>query len=503
MRFHRVGGACAAALLAACGSTTIVEIVNPTADAGGKSMDGASSSFGDDAGQVDATVGTADGGASDTGVPGADAPIVFVPVDAGCPSPDLRCHVDACSGPGTSISGTVYDPAGKNPLPHAYVFVPTDPNGKLPAIGPGAKTCNTCDLPIGSYVAATMSDASGAFSLTGVPTGTHVPIVVQLGKWRREVFATTTSCQNTVLTPALTRLPATQSEGDMPAMALVTGGADNLGCLLAGIGISAQEFKSPHAGGRLDVYKGLPAPISGLVGGAPGLSNGTTAGDCTSDNANCVWQSKSNLEAYDIVLLSCQGSTFDATLDAGGSVNNVTAASKQAMHDWLGEGGKVFATHFHYTWFANGPSDFQGLATWLGSSNASGQGTYMIETSFPKAQDFANGLADAGLTTNGGLAMTTVGNSVSSVNPPGLAWIKDPSDQHTKYLSFTTPVGGACGKAAFSDAHAGGAPSGDLPASCTSGTLTAEEKALELLFFDLSACVSDDTKAPPGPPRSN
>jgi hypothetical protein len=88
-------------------------------------------------------------------MPDADAQSPFVPGDAGCPGPDLRCHVDTCSGPGTSISGKVYDPAGTNPIPHALVFVPTDPGGQIPVITPGARTCDTCDLPIGSYVAAT------------------------------------------------------------------------------------------------------------------------------------------------------------------------------------------------------------------------------------------------------------------------------------------------------------------------------------------------------------
>ncbi len=514
-----MGVACSVGLLAAglclapgCGDKTIVEIINPPGDAGEKApvVDG-SSFAGDDAAAFDATVGaidsgsndkTVDGGAPvDSGTPGTDAPSTFVAVDAGCPGPDLRCHVDTCSGAGTSLSGTVYDPAGKNPIPHAFVFVPADPNGTIPTITPGAKTCDSCSLPIGSYVAATTSDATGSFSLHGVPTGTHVPLVVQIGKWRREVFVSTTSCQNTVLPASDTHLPSSHAQGDMPAMALLTGGLDDLGCFLFRMGIEAGEYTSPHGGGRVDVYQGLG--VTGTPG--PGLSSGT-AGNCT--NTSCpLWSSKAGLEPYDIVLLACEGDTFDATVDAGGvlggGASNVTAAGKQAMHDWLGEGGKVFATHFHYTWFMNGPADFQGVASWKGYSIGTGTGSEAIVTTFPKGQDLKTELADAGaLQASGNLALSGLADSVASVNAPALAWIRDPSTSDPKYLTFTAPIGGTCGKAAFSDLHAGGAPSGDVPAACASQALSAQEKAIELLFFDLSACVSDDAMAPPGPPAS-
>jgi len=39
-----------------------------------------------------------------------------------------------------------------------------------------------------------------------------------------------------------------------------------------------------------------------------------------------------------------------------------------------------------------------------------------------------------------------------------------------------------------------------VPADCKAANLTSQQKALEFLFFDLSACVTDDTKPPPPPP---
>jgi hypothetical protein len=94
-------------------------------------------------------------------------------------------------------------------------------------------------------------------------------------------------------------------------------------------------------------------------------------------------------------------------------------------------------------------------------------------------------------------------------------WIYSQSQPDTgdvKYLSFNTPIGGIptdagpemggkkyCGKAVFTDLHAGGAPSGDIPGSCKTQDLSAQEKALEYLFFDLSACVHEETTPPPNP----
>jgi hypothetical protein len=436
-----------------------------------------------------------------------------------CSGGGLTCYVPP--GCTTSISGTVFDPAGNTPLYNVAVFVPNSPAGTLPSIALGTKTCNTCDVPIGNYVAVTTTDAKGHFTLTGVPATTHVPIVVQTGKWRREIFlSSVTACQDNAQPNGTLRLPRSRKDGvvaDLPQMALVTGGADDLGCFMRSMGIDPSEFSAPHAGGRLDIYQGAGGgSLFGIpIGGAPGLTGGG-AGNCS--GASCpLWATKSALESYDIVLLACEGTE---------TLTNKPTAGLNALHDWLGEGGKVFATHFHYVWFKDSPqTDFQGVATWLGVSSGSGSGQYAIDTSFPKGQTFAQWLQNVGAATGTSIALNGVAKSVSSVSSSTTRWIyqgtpASPGD--TKYLSFLTPIGGLptpppdagtdggaeqngpqyCGKAVFSDLHAGGSPSGDVPGSCTNLTLTAQEKALEFLFFDLSACVAPDQLPPPPPPQS-
>ncbi len=509
-----------------------VAVIGLLPAAGGCGTKNGASSFdpgGSGAGGEDASVGLGDD-SSAVSQGGTSGGPVFSGADAApaaaCASGGLNCYVRA--GCDTNLTGTVYDPAGVNPLYNAVIFIPNDPQGALTAIHQGTNSCNTCDASIGDYVTATTSDANGNFTLKGVPATMHVPLVVQIGKWRREVFlSSVTACTTTAIAgSSLTRLPAKRSEGDLPQMALVTGGADNLGCFLKGIGLDPSEYSAPHAGGRLDIYQGLPAGGGrGQFGGAPGLSSGT-AGDCTTDNANCVWNSRPNFEAYDIVLLSCEGDTFDpddSGADAGlrggggggGGPFNKSTTAKQALHDWLNEGGKVFSTHYHYTWFKSSPApEFQTVANWLGASGGDQKGLYDIDTTFPKGLIFNQWLSNVKALTGSQIQLTQVAQSVSTVSAAAQRWIYDPAhSDDVKYLSFLTPIGGKpstvdggegppayCGKAVFSDLHAGGSPAGAIPQACAGPPLSEQEKALEFLFFDLSACVSNDSLPPPNLP---
>jgi hypothetical protein len=422
---------------------------------------------------------------------------------------ELDCYVP--KGCTTELTGTVYDPAGKNPIYNAIVFVPDSTTGKLPTITPGTNACNTCDVSIGNYIAATLTDYKGNFTLKGVPATSHVPLVVQIGKWRREVFLPEVkACTTNVVAASDSRLPTKKSEGDMPQMALLTGGADQLGCFLAGLGIDPSEWTGPRGGGRLDVYSG--------VGGA-GLTTGT-AGNCSGTGCP-LWSTKPDLEYYDIALLACEGGTNDATK---------AAPAMQNMHDWLDEGGKVFATHFHYTWFSDGPTygcanctDFVNTANWTPNGTNPLTTTFTLDTSFPKGAVLQQWLANlpGTLVTGNNITLNGVRTSVGTVNATAQRWIYDSSStpNPTKYLSILTPVGGIppktaaadagkdaapessgpqyCGKAVFTDLHAGATNAlgfsigGPVPGSCsTTGSLTAQEAALEFLFFDLSACVT-------------
>jgi hypothetical protein len=494
--------------------------------------DSSSSSSGGDTFDPDADLGNSSSGVGvggSSGFQGGDDGGGTAACPAGSP---LSCYVNTmCAGGAqTTLTGKVYDPAGKNPIENVVVFVPNDVS-TLPTITPGTNTCSTCDTPVGDYVTATLTDNTGSFTLKGVPTGKNLPVVIQIGKWRRILsVASIPDCKTTAVPSSGTgqfRLPKNRQEGTLPQMALLTGGLDDLGCFLTKVGIDPAEYSAPHAGGRLDIYQGL-----GLGGvPAPGLSSGQ-AGNCT--NTSCpLWSNKASLESYDIVFLACEGDTFDPD-DTGGDAGtglggllgggaaNVTKAGKQALHDWLDEGGKVFATHFHYTWFKNGPADFQGVANWLGYSLGTGTcNNCTLDTTLQSGKDLKAWLTSVGALTGGGINLTGVADSVSTINTMETSrWIYGNSGvggaMDTKYLSFETPIGGVpvdageatgkkyCGKAVFTDLHAGGAPSGAVPAMCKTADLDAQEKALEFLIFNLASCVADESmpmKIPPPPPK--
>ncbi len=61
------------------------------------------------------------------------------------------------------------------------------PNAPLDDLVEGV-TCQTCDTSVsGQPVAAALTDATGSFTMTDVPVGTNIPVVIQTGKWRRNV----------------------------------------------------------------------------------------------------------------------------------------------------------------------------------------------------------------------------------------------------------------------------------------------------------------------------
>jgi len=113
---------------------------------------------------------------------------------------------------------------------------------------------------------------------------------------------------------------------------------------------------------------------------------------------------------------------------------------------------------------------------------------------------------------------------VTAANKASIPWIQTdtsarPASQ-TEYFSFDTPFGGAaselCGRVVYSDLHVGAAsgdyngygnggqgklaPGAVVPTGCAKKELSAQEKALEFMLFDLSGCITPPDEGAGGVP---
>jgi hypothetical protein len=458
------------------------------------------------------------------------------------------CNVsmtDDCAGKGmpfTSITGVVYDPAGALPLYDVYVYIPSS---TPEPIDPGNPACTPCEAPAsGGPIVGTLTNEQGQFTLVqpnassyGVPSGTDIPLVIQTGKWRKQItIASVTACAATAIpnpaTPASgkLRLPANSSEGDMPIIAF-TSGCDPAECFLRNIGISDSEFVPPTA--PLPVaWTATGTPVAGAghvrfytgydhTGGANGLDGTLASGSMVTGGEPAAstyawWASSTNLLENDIVFNACECNP-----------NDRGATAYAAMDTYLNGGGRVFATHFYYNWFEPSPpatNDLFSVASWLNPgltpmNSATSTEADTIDQTFPKGAAFAAWLQDNAITTTlGSITLGDVRDDVNGVLPAGCEdagtclatqWIYTTTpaaglNPGSRYISFNTPVGepaaSQCGRAVFSDVHLSGTSNNAIfPMECTTnnpdpnGTHVTNEKALEFLFFDLSSCVQSES----------
>jgi hypothetical protein len=405
----------------------------------------------------------------------------------------------------TRIKGKVFDPAGRLALYNVLVYVP---NAPLEAFSDGA-SCDRCGSKVTNPVTSAVTDETGAFVLEGAPAGTHVPLVMQVGKWRRQVMLpTVVGCTDTVIAdPNVTRLPKNQAEGDLPRIAIAAGGADQMECLPRRLGIDDSEFTTTAGKGRIHLYSGgsddKTKPITQF---APTLNGGATL-----PPASDLWSTTAALQKYDIVILSCEGGSY---------MNQKPMSSRQALYDYASAGGRIFASHLHDTWFAHGPAPVPTTGSWSQRQDPAANGesiTASINQTFPKGAALAHWLLNVGAsTTLGQVSVRYSRDNLQAVNPAiSREWItvQNPHyatvPQSVQYMSFNTPIGvpeeQACGRAVYTNLHVaeldnGGMGQPPFPTGCEDRDLSTQEKIVAFMLFDLSACIqNDDVK--PRPPR--
>jgi hypothetical protein len=372
-----------------------------------------------------------------------------------------------CPGGGTtSIRGTVYAPNNTDPLPNVLVYIPNAPVAAFP---PGVSCPMAGAPPSGSPLVGTTTAVDGTFTLDNVPVGSNIPLVIQSGRWRRQVVVPgTAACANTAFS---TRMPQNQSEGDIPRIAVATGAADQVECVLRKVGIQDAEFTDAGGTGRINLYSGTNNP-GALIDAA------TTA-------EAALMGSQAALNSYDLLLLPCQGAQYPQPDDELANLIRFANA-----------GGRVYASHFSYVWmYQNGP--FAGVANWAPEQHVESTGTATVNAGFSGGQVLSQWLQLVGAsTTPGQIALSATKRDHNGVIAPTQAWLtlNDTADgSPVMQFVFDTPVGAKanqCGRVLFDEYHVedpGTPPTGKMfPTECSSAAMTPQEKLLEYSLFELT-----------------
>lgn len=457
---------------------------------------------------------TAQGGNAGTNQPEEqNPPDLAIPPDAGQGNENtchnLECQQTSCTagpcaqvacedGQSTTVSGIVHDPSGQLPLYNVTVYVP---NAAIRPFAAGVN-CDSCELTQEQPLAAAITDEFGRFELTDVPVGSAIPLVVQIGKWRRQLEISVDPCVDNSIDADQTRLPRNQLEGDIPLIAITTGGADSMECLPRRLGIDDIEFTSGTGEGRIHLYRG----IEDTDMDAADTFSATLNDGASFLAADELWASPATLTKYDLVVLSCEG-----FLDVK------SQGSRDAMYEYASLGGRIFASHWHHSWFSMGPDPVPQIGTWSDRVDPLVSPLVAtINTSFPKGEALARWLLNVGATTTlGQMEINEARDNIQAIDPMlATEWMTASNDQYpdapaaVEYLSFNAPLDVApeaqCGRAVYTDLHVSSTgadvPGAPFPEGCEERELSAEEKAVAFMLFDLSACLIPDHE-PPKPPE--
>jgi hypothetical protein len=460
-------------------------------------------------GDADAGAGSADGSSGGSSGGNNSSGVFILPDVSHCTINNQCITMCADSTKHTTISGTVYDPAGNNPLAGVAVYVPASlPLEALPK-GASCGDCNT--LYKNTVLASDISQADGTFHIIDAPSGASVPVVVQAGKWRKVYQVSVADCADNMMNTMKFSLPKSANDGmgaNLPDIAISTGGLDSLECLLTRVGVDPAEYTGgPGGTGHIHIFQG--------GGGGANVPGPTTQGGSPA-SPTALWPSAASMLNYDVVLLSCEG-------------GETSGANPTALSGYVQGGGRAFLSHFHYKWLTQAPLVQQGLGQILAGSYDTLNINAVVDTSFAQGQALHDWLAlpQVAALTMDQLPIQQSRQNVASINdPPQKSWINSAPNVSmpakpglSQYFTFDVRVGEmVCGRIVYSDMHVGAA-SGDygnslvktmstqggiVPTGCNAtAKLSPQEAVLEYMLFDLSSCLTPVTmkKPPPTVPR--
>jgi hypothetical protein len=385
-----------------------------------------------------------------------------------------------CTGNATtSVTGVVYAPNGTDPLPNVTVYVP---NAPVEAFTPGVSCPISGSPPSGSPLVGTITDVNGKFTLVDMPVGANIPIVAVSGRWRVLTTVNTVACSNTTM---ILSMPQNHTQGDIPKIAIATGSADQVECVLLKMGINQSEFTDPGGTGRINLFGG----------GTNGQGAGVTL-DAKTPTQDSLMATASTLNQYDVLMLPCEGGAY-AKPDA--ELQNLIA--------FANDGGRVYTSHYGYAWMFQNPP-FNSVANWTASFMAGSSitpnpssGTATVNTSFTAGQTLATWLQNVGASISPAqMALNTLRIDQNGVIAPTQSWLtlnnsnySNPVMQFvfdTPIPSATNPTPNQCGRVLYNEYHVENSSvlAGTLfPNECnTSAAMTPQEKLLEYMLFELT-----------------
>jgi hypothetical protein len=417
----------------------------------------------------------------------------------------------------------VYAPNGTDPLPNVTVYIPNDtvvpfPAGvSCPVVGAPPSGVSRTATPA---AVGTTTAVDGSFTISNVPVGNGIPIVAVSGRWR--VQGTVDTSSGSCITNYKINMPQNQNQGDIPKIAIATGAVDQVECVLLKMGIKQSEFTDPSGSGRINFYTG-----SGYTPNANGIITSYGAGAAisalTPTQASLMegdTLADSLLSQYDVLMLPCQG-TPNGDVVAG-------ALGTQELANFIAfanAGGRVYASHYSYTWMFNNPP-FNGVVNWdVGQTVPTSLTTpstiilpATVDTGFTAGQTLATWLQDVDAsTTFGQIGVQTVKHDMNGVIAPTQSWLtlndamgSDPNPVmqfvfDTPIPSASNPTPNQCGRVLYNEYHvenptnsAGSVPAGTIfPSECDlNAAMTPQEKLLEYMLFELTSEGGQPSLAP-------
>jgi hypothetical protein len=221
------------------------------------------------------------------------------------------------------------------------------------------------------------------------------------------------------------------------------------------------------------------------------------------------------------VLHSCEGGQGDynlaqreldianARVPVRGEPQSVKSmAARMALEQFANKGGRVFASHWHTYWFADGPASFKSIGTFGRRGGLPNPYMATIDQGFDTGKALAQWLVSVGGSMTLGqveIAQNASNTLIDAATGPKTSqrWIYADTltPKSVQFLSATTPIpAGTCGRVVLSDLHVtagttnnmmmtGDQPTAPFPMSCVTKTLEPREKVLEFMLFDIASCV--------------